>query len=97
MIILTIYFIIYKGVQIKIHSVGICGTDISFWKNGAVGKYKLSEPVVLGHEPSGVVTKVGPGVTSITEGQSRILKTLSTLHLGFTVVSLISSSSGYKA
>ncbi|MBO0982641.1 L-idonate 5-dehydrogenase [Rathayibacter sp. SD072] len=34
---------------------GICGSDLSYWRHGAVGESILREPMVLGHEVSGVV------------------------------------------
>ncbi|NQX26582.1 zinc-binding dehydrogenase [Microbacteriaceae bacterium VKM Ac-2854] len=34
---------------------GICGSDLSYWRHGAVGESILREPMVLGHEISGVV------------------------------------------
>ena len=57
-------------VQIRIHSVGICGTDTHFWKYGEMSGYKMTKPVVLGHEPSGVISKLGEGVTDWKVGES---------------------------
>lgn len=34
---------------------GICGSDLSYWRHGAVGESILREPMVLGHEVSGTV------------------------------------------
>lgn len=49
-------------------SVGICGTDVHFWQDGGMGDFELKQPVVLGHEPSGTVTKLGPGVKNLAVG-----------------------------
>ena len=57
-------------VQICIHYVGICGTDIHFWKNGEMSGFKVTKPVVPGHEPSGVISKLGEGVTDLKVGES---------------------------
>lgn len=54
--------------QIKIDSVGICGTDVHFWQDGSVGEYIVKEPIVLGHEPAGTVSKVGSGVLHLNIG-----------------------------
>ncbi|MFC7431063.1 MULTISPECIES: zinc-binding dehydrogenase [unclassified Agrococcus] len=34
---------------------GICGSDLHYWQHGAAGESILREPMVLGHEVSGVV------------------------------------------
>ena len=44
---------------IKVERVGICGTDIHIW-HGLFSKTR--PPVTLGHEFSGTVAAVGPGV-----------------------------------
>lgn len=52
-------------VKIKIAYSGICGTDLHAFK----GTYSSTKPpVVLGHEFSGIVTAVGPDVTTIKVG-----------------------------
>ncbi len=43
-------------VLIKVTSPGICGSDIHTFK----GEYKITTPVVLGHEFSGQVVEVRP-------------------------------------
>jgi len=34
---------------------GICGSDLHYWRHGAAGASVLREPMVLGHEVSGIV------------------------------------------
>src|SRR5512135_2064497 len=52
-------------VRIRVRASGICGTDIHAWH----GDYALPGlPLVLGHEPVGVVESVGPGMTSLRVG-----------------------------
>ena len=34
---------------------GVCGSDLHYWRHGAAGASVLREPMVLGHEVSGVV------------------------------------------
>src|SRR5262245_4434948 len=48
---------------------GICGTDLSYFQHGRSGLSALREPLVLGHEASGVVRSVGPEVTRVRPGQ----------------------------
>ncbi|PVD19846.1 hypothetical protein C0Q70_20339 [Pomacea canaliculata] len=54
--------------QIRVQAVGICGSDVSLWKNAAIGQTALKDPLVLGHEPCGTVAGVGPGVTGFAVG-----------------------------
>ncbi|QCR43482.1 L-idonate 5-dehydrogenase [Curtobacterium sp. SGAir0471] len=35
---------------------GVCGSDLHYWRHGAVGESILREPMVLGHEVVGTVT-----------------------------------------
>uniref|UniRef100_A0A4W3IAY2 Sorbitol dehydrogenase n=1 Tax=Callorhinchus milii TaxID=7868 RepID=A0A4W3IAY2_CALMI len=55
-------------VLIKMNSVGICGSDIHYWQHGKLGDFVVKKPMVLGHEGSGTVTKVGCGVTHVKQG-----------------------------
>ncbi|GAA4862285.1 L-idonate 5-dehydrogenase [Saccharopolyspora rosea] len=47
---------------------GICGSDLAYWRHGASGTAVLEQPLVLGHEVSGRVARVGPGVTGVEIG-----------------------------
>ncbi|WP_313120258.1 alcohol dehydrogenase catalytic domain-containing protein, partial [Pantoea septica] len=44
-----------NDVEIKIHSVGICGSDVHYYQHGRIGPFVVEAPMVLGHEASGVV------------------------------------------
>ncbi|QWA10719.1 NAD(P)-dependent alcohol dehydrogenase [Sodalis ligni] len=55
-------------VQVKIHSVGICGSDIHYYQHGRIGPFVVQAPMVLGHEASGTVLAVGKKVTHIKVG-----------------------------
>lgn len=48
--------------------VGVCGTDLELL-DGAVDPAYVRYPLVPGHEWSGVVEAVGPGVTGVAPGQ----------------------------
>ena len=47
------------GVLLKMHSVGICGSDVHYWLHSQVGDFVVQKPMVLSHEASGTVVKVG--------------------------------------
>lgn len=49
-------------VLVKVESVGICGSDVHYYKHGAIGPYIVEKPIILGHELSGVITAVGSDV-----------------------------------
>jgi 2-desacetyl-2-hydroxyethyl bacteriochlorophyllide A dehydrogenase len=46
---------------------GVCGTDVHIF-HGEPGSADVTPPVILGHEYSGIVEKVGKGVTSFKPG-----------------------------
>ncbi|KAM9639012.1 sorbitol dehydrogenase isoform 3-T3 [Morphnus guianensis] len=55
-------------VLLRMHSVGICGSDVHYWQHGRIGDFVVKDPMVLGHEASGTVVKVGSGVTYLKPG-----------------------------
>jgi L-iditol 2-dehydrogenase len=44
---------------VRVTAVGICGSDLHWWDEGAIGDAKLTHPLVLGHEGAGVIA-AGP-------------------------------------
>ena len=40
---------------VQVTAVGICGSDLHWWDEGAIGDAKLTHPLVLGHEGAGVI------------------------------------------
>lgn len=55
-------------VQIQIKSVGICASDLHYYRDGRIGTTSITTPIIIGHEASGVVTALGEGVTGIRVG-----------------------------
>jgi D-xylulose reductase len=55
-------------VKIKIHTVGVCGSDVHYYTHGKIGPFIVDAPMVLGHEASGTVVEVGEGVTNLQIG-----------------------------
>ncbi|EPL8095600.1 NAD(P)-dependent alcohol dehydrogenase [Morganella morganii] len=55
-------------VEIKIHTVGICGSDVHYYQHGRIGPFVVEAPMVLGHEASGVITAAGKNVKHLKVG-----------------------------
>lgn len=51
------------------HSVGICGSDVHYWQHGRIADFVVKDPMVLGHEASGRVVKVGSAVKHLKVGK----------------------------
>lgn len=49
-------------VLVRIETVGICGSDLHLVRSGLYGGEEVPEPVVLGHEFSGVIEAIGSRV-----------------------------------
>ncbi len=56
-------------VLVKMAAGGICGSDLHYYNHGGFGTVRLREPMILGHEVSGHIAKVGAEVTGLEEGQ----------------------------
>jgi L-iditol 2-dehydrogenase len=57
-------------VQIDVRAVGICGSDVHAYAEGGIGDLVCTYPMVLGHEPTGVVVATGAGVTGWAIGDA---------------------------
>lgn len=55
-------------VQVRVRAVGICGSDLHYYLEGAIGDTAAAFPMILGHEPTGEVRRVGPGVSGLQPG-----------------------------
>ncbi|EOH6072891.1 L-idonate 5-dehydrogenase [Burkholderia cenocepacia] len=54
---------------IRVRAGGICGSDLHYYHHGGFGTVRIKEPMVLGHEVSGVVSRVGANVRGFAPGQ----------------------------
>ena len=54
-------------------SVGICGSDVHYWVAGRIGDFIVKEPMVMGHESSGVVIAMGEGVKNLKIGEKELI------------------------
>ncbi|WP_042302406.1 NAD(P)-dependent alcohol dehydrogenase [Paraburkholderia kururiensis] len=57
-----------RDVKIRIHTVGVCGSDVHYFTHGRIGPFKVEQPMVLGHEASGTVVEVGAEVSHLSVG-----------------------------
>ncbi|KAK6631346.1 hypothetical protein RUM44_005872 [Polyplax serrata] len=48
--------------------VGICGSDVSYLTKGRIGDFVVREPMICGHEASGIVREVGKNVKNFKRG-----------------------------
>ncbi len=56
-------------VLVEVQRVGICGSDLEYYRYGYCGSFHPSAPFVLGHEVMGRVAALGEGATHLTVGQ----------------------------
>jgi L-iditol 2-dehydrogenase len=56
-------------VQVRVSAVGVCGSDVHYYRHGRIGDFVVEKPMVLGHESAGVIVGVGPGVDPARIGQ----------------------------
>lgn len=55
-------------VLIRIARVGICGSDVHYYKHGRIGPFEVKQPMVLGHEAAGIVVAIGSEVGNLKPG-----------------------------
>jgi len=56
-------------VLIKMKTLGVCGSDVHYYKHGKIGSQVVQYPFPVGHEGAGVVVAVGKTVKRIKAGQ----------------------------
>lgn len=64
-------------VLLRTRAVGVCGSDVHAWHGTQT--YPMSYPVTLGHEATGVVADLGPGVEGLAIGQRVVSETARTV------------------
>ena len=58
-----------NDVEVRIEAGGICGSDLHYYSDGGFGTVRLKEPMILGHEIAGTVSRVGAEVHGVKAGQ----------------------------
>ncbi|MFC3942614.1 NAD(P)-dependent alcohol dehydrogenase [Pseudomonas gingeri NCPPB 3146 = LMG 5327] len=57
-----------RDVRIRMDVVGICGSDIHYYRHGRIGPFVVDAPMVLGHEAAGTVLECGAEVVDLSPG-----------------------------
>lgn len=55
-------------VELRLGAGGICGSDLHYFQHGRVGAFVMREPLIPGHEASGIVARMGSAVTRVALG-----------------------------
>jgi len=56
-------------VLVAMKAVGVCGSDVHYYKAGRIGDYAVKEPMILGHECAGEIVELGEGVDNVKIGE----------------------------
>ena len=56
-------------VRVRIRAGGICGSDLSYYRKGGVGDFKVREPLTLGHEVAGEIDTIATPNQRLHPGQ----------------------------
>jgi len=57
-----------REVLIEVHSVGVCGSDVHYYEHGRIADFVVEQPLVLGHEASGVVVETASSDAAFAVG-----------------------------
>jgi len=55
--------------RLRIAAVGICGSDLHYYREGGVGTADVEEPLIMGHEFSAFIDDLGSGVEGLEVSQ----------------------------
>src|SRR5690606_10730802 len=56
-------------VLVEVGSVGVCGSDVHYYRHGRIGDHVMTGPLVLGHELGGRIAAVGTAVDEARIGE----------------------------
>lgn len=57
-----------NDVVVEIAAVGVCGSDVHYFRHGRIGNLVCDRPIVLGHEAAGTVVATGGAVAHLKPG-----------------------------
>jgi len=55
-------------VLLELSAVGICGSDLHYFRTGRIGNAVLDQPWIMGHECAAVVAEIGSAVSGLSVG-----------------------------
>lgn len=55
----------FLEVLLQMQCVGICGSDVHYLEKGRIGDFIVKQPMIIGHESSGIVAKLGKNVKNL--------------------------------
>src|SRR5438034_11427895 len=55
--------------RLRVTAVGICGSDLHYYREGGLGGVRVAAPFILGHEFAACVEAVGPSTEQKAEGR----------------------------
>jgi L-iditol 2-dehydrogenase len=58
-----------QDVLLRVDTLGVCGSDLHYYKHGGAGTTVVSFPLIVGHELAATVVEIGAGVKSLRPGQ----------------------------
>jgi L-iditol 2-dehydrogenase len=56
-------------VVVRVEAVGVCGSDVHYYREGRIGPYVVEKPLILGHESAGTIVEVGSAVPTARVGE----------------------------
>lgn len=57
-----------NDVRIAMDVVGVCGSDVHYFRHGKIGPFVVDAPMILGHEGAGTVVACGSNVQNLKVG-----------------------------
>ncbi|KAK4867146.1 hypothetical protein LT330_007888 [Penicillium expansum] len=57
-----------RDVIVRVMATGLCGSDVHYWQHGRIGPYVVENPIILGHESTGIVVESGSSVQGLAVG-----------------------------
>jgi L-iditol 2-dehydrogenase len=57
-----------SDVRLRVGAVGVCGSDLHYYRTGRIGTQVLSDPWIMGHECTATVESVGAAVKDLAPG-----------------------------
>ncbi len=61
-------------VLLKVNAVGVCGSDVHYYKEGKIGSEAVKYPFIIGHECAATVREVGRKVTRVKVGDRVVVE-----------------------